>query len=123
MLRGDRHGLKLGVVGVFCLGGRDVSDRLEKASVVEPVDPFEGGELDGLEGASGSAPVNDVRLEEADHRFGEGVVVAIADAADRGLDAGLGEALGVADAGVLAAAIRMMHEPAPCEGPALTKAT
>jgi hypothetical protein len=67
--------------------------------------------------------VNDVRFEEADHRFGEGVVVAIADAADRGLDAGLGEALGVADADVLAAAIRMMHEPAPGEGPALMKAT
>ncbi|MEC5293755.1 hypothetical protein, partial [Aurantimonas sp. C2-3-R2] len=28
ILRGDRHGLKLGVVGVFCLGGRNVADRL-----------------------------------------------------------------------------------------------
>jgi hypothetical protein len=35
---------------VFCLGlgGRDVSDRLEQSAMVEPVHPFEGGELDGF---------------------------------------------------------------------------
>lgn len=33
----------------FRFGGRVVADRLEMASVVEPVDPFESRELDGLE--------------------------------------------------------------------------
>jgi hypothetical protein len=40
-------------------------------------------------------------LFEADEGLGEGVVVAIADAADRGLDTGLGQPLGVADRQVL----------------------
>jgi hypothetical protein len=41
----------LRVVGCFCLGRRDVSYRSEQAAVVEPVDPFEGRELDGPERA------------------------------------------------------------------------
>ena len=45
--------------------------------------------------------MNDLGFEEADHRFGERVVIAIADAADRGLDPGLGETLGVANADML----------------------
>ena len=66
-------------------------------------------------------PVDDFGLEEADHRFGQGIVIAVSDAADRGLDAGLGETLGGADADVLPSAIGMMHEPALCEGMALMK--
>ena len=48
-----------------------------------------------------SAPVDHLGLVEAVDRFGESVVVAIADAADRGLDAGLRQALGVSNADVL----------------------
>ena len=33
------------------LNGRNVADGLEEAPVVEPVHPFQGGELDGLQGA------------------------------------------------------------------------
>ena len=47
----------------FC--GRDVPYGLEKTAVVEPVDPFQRGELDGLERAPWSAPVNDLGLVEA----------------------------------------------------------
>ncbi len=39
----------------FGLGGRDVADWREEATVVVPVDPLQGGVLDGLEGAPGSA--------------------------------------------------------------------
>ena len=42
-------------------------------------------------------------LVEAVDGFGESVVVTVADAADRGLDTGLGQALGVSDGDVLAA--------------------
>jgi hypothetical protein len=41
--------LQSGVVVCFGLGGRSVSDRLEETTLVEPMDPFQGGELDGLE--------------------------------------------------------------------------
>lgn len=40
-----RHGglLHHGVVAFLGFSGRDIADGLEKPSVVEPVDPFEGG--------------------------------------------------------------------------------
>jgi hypothetical protein len=68
---------------------------------VEPVNPFEGGELDGLEGTPQSAPMDQLDLEETDDDFSKGIVVRIADTADRGFDAGLGEPLRVADRHVL----------------------
>jgi len=36
------------ILGRFGLGGWDIADRLEKTPVIEPVDPFEGGEFDRL---------------------------------------------------------------------------
>jgi hypothetical protein len=45
--------LELGIVAHRSLGGRHVADRLKEAAVVVPVDPLEGGELDGLQGAPG----------------------------------------------------------------------
>ena len=95
-----RHHSKLfdlRIVVRLCFGGRDVSNRLEQAAVVEPVDPFGGCELDRFETAPRPAPRDDLGLEEADHRLGERVIVAVADAADRGLDPGLSQTLGVFD--------------------------
>ena len=51
-------------------------------------------------------------LVEAVDGLGQGIVVAVADAADGWLDAGLGQALGVFDRDVLAAAIAMMDKAA-----------
>ena len=82
--------LKLGVVALLGFSGRDVADRLEEAPRVEPVHPFEGGELDGLQRPPRTAAADDFGLEQADDGFGERVVVGIADAADRRLDAGRG---------------------------------
>jgi hypothetical protein len=76
-------GCQPGVVAILGLGGWDVADRLEQATVVKPVDPREGGELDGLAAAPGSEPVDHLGLEQADHRLGEGVVVAVADEGKR----------------------------------------
>jgi hypothetical protein len=84
--------------------------------MVEPVDPFESGELHRLGMAPGTASADHLGLEQADNRLGEGVVGAVADAADGGLDAGIGQALGVADRDVLHAAIAMMHQAALTEG-------
>jgi hypothetical protein len=46
-------------------------------------------------------PVNDLCLVEAVDRFGESIVVAVADAADGRLDTGLCKPLGVSNADVL----------------------
>jgi hypothetical protein len=54
----------------------------QNATILEPVGPF-----DGLEGWPGSAPMDHPGLEEADDGLGERIIVAVADAADGGLDA------------------------------------
>src|SRR5690606_20879995 len=52
-----------------------------------------------------------LRLEKADDRLGQCVVVAVSLAADRGLDARLGQPLRVADGEVLNPTVAMMNQP------------
>jgi len=63
----------LGIVARFGLGGRDIPDGFEQAAGVEPVDPFEGGELDGFERSPRATLMDDLGLEQADDRFGESI--------------------------------------------------
>jgi hypothetical protein len=89
------------VVKVFEFDWWDVAAVLVETSVVEPVDPFEGGDLDVLDGPPGPAWLDQFGLVEAVDRLGEGVVVAVARASDRGVDAGLDQSVGERDRGVL----------------------
>lgn len=54
------HGWRFqhGVVSFFGLGWRDIPNGLQKAAVVEPVDPFQRGELHGFEVAPWSSPMD-----------------------------------------------------------------
>src|SRR3984885_1802796 len=61
--------------------------------------------------------MDDLGLVEAVDGFGESIVVRVADATHRGLDAGLRQALGVSDGDVLAASIAVVHEPASLHKP------
>ena len=72
------------MVARFSVSGGNVADGLEQAPVVEPVDPFQGGERDGLQGAPWSAAPDHLGLAEAVDGLGQGVVVGIADAAHGG---------------------------------------
>lgn len=65
--------LKLAVEVGFGLGGRDMPDGFEQAAVVEPVHPFERGELDGLEVAPRAGASDHLGLEETVDGLGEGV--------------------------------------------------
>ena len=49
-LKSRGHGwlIQHGVVALLGFGRRDVADGLQQPAIVEPVDPFERGELDGL---------------------------------------------------------------------------
>ena len=78
--------------------------------MIEPRDPFERCQLDGLLRLPRAASVNDFRLVEAVDGLGEGVVVAVALAADRGLDTGFAEALRIANRNILCATITMMDQ-------------
>ena len=93
------------------LDGRDVSDRLQQPSVIEPVHPVEGRELDVLDVAPRTAAADDFGLEQADDGLGQGVVVRVADTAHRGLDTRLEESFRVTDREVLHAAIAVVDEP------------
>ena len=98
------------VVSLLGFGWRDVADRLEEAAVIEPVDPFESGVFHGFEGFPWPAPVDHLGLEQAVDGFGERIVVAVTDTADRRLNPGLGQALRIANGDVLGASVRMMDQ-------------
>lgn len=72
--------------------------------MIEPVDPFQRRVLDLVEAPDGAAALHYHGLEQPDAGLGESIVVGVADAPDRGLDARLGQTLRVADRQVLAAA-------------------
>lgn len=55
--------------------------------MVEPVDPFEGLVLHDLEGLPQPEPVDDLDFEQPNDALGERIFVAVADAADRRIDA------------------------------------
>ncbi len=63
--------------------------------------------------------VDGLGFVETVDRLGERVVVAVADPADRWLDAGLGQTLGVFDRDVLAASVAVMHQPSAMDRPSL----
>ena len=54
--------------------------------------------------------MDDLGFVKAVDRFGESIVIGVADAADGGLDASLSQALGVFDRDVLAAPVTVMDE-------------
>src|SRR4051794_2793443 len=72
------HGV---MIALFGLGRWDISDGLEQAPIVEPVDPFEGGVFNGFKGFPWSSPVDEFGLVETVDGFGQGVVVAVPDTA------------------------------------------
>ena len=112
MCESRRDGVRLvaAIVRLLELGRRNQPDGLEKAPVIEPVDPFERGEFDRLDMPPGTAAPDDLGPEQADHRFGQGVVIRVAGAADGGSDADLGQALAVADRQVLGSPVAVMHQ-------------
>src|SRR3954447_20503556 len=108
-------------MGGLGFGGRDVPDWPEETAVVEPIDPFEGGELDRFAAAPGAAPMDHLGFVETVDGFGEGIVVAVPDAADRRLDPRLGEPLGIFNREVLHPAITVVDEAAASDGPAFVQ--
>ena len=57
--------------------GMSVAEFAEQAAVVEPVDPFEGGEFEVVEAPPGALVANQFGLVGPEHRFGQGVVVGV----------------------------------------------
>ncbi len=62
-----------------CLGFgvRAAAQGLQEPAGIEPVDPFQGGELDGLEETPGPAMVDHLGLVEAMDSLGQGFVIGV----------------------------------------------
>src|SRR6056297_328438 len=75
---------------LFGLSWRDVSDGAKQASVVEPIDPSEGGHFKILHVAPRTLAVNQLGFVEAVYGFSEGVVIRVTNAADRWFNANFG---------------------------------
>jgi hypothetical protein len=56
---------------IFGFRRRDVADELQQPTMVEPVDLFERGVLNGFEAAPRSAPVDQLGLIESVDRLGQ----------------------------------------------------
>jgi hypothetical protein len=98
-----------------------VTDGFQKTSMVKPVDPFQSCELDGLKRSPRSPSIDHLGFVKTVDGFSQGVVVAVADASHRRLDASFGQALGVFDRYVLAAPVAVMHEAATMDGPPIVQ--
>ena len=106
------------VVAFLGFGRWYVADGREEPAIVEPVDPFERGVFNGLEGSPRTSSVDHLGLVKAVDRLGQGVVVAVAHAAYRRLDPGFGKALGRLDRDVLAAAVAVVDQATTMDGAA-----
>lgn len=86
----------LAVAGGFILDGWDVLERFVETLVVGPGAPRQRRELDIIDGLPGSLLADEPRLVEVVDGFASGTAVAVADLADRGRRADLGEPFAVA---------------------------
>ena len=91
---------------------RHVADGLEQPAVVEPIHPRQRLEFHPLQMLPRTLPSNHLRLEEPNHRLGEGIVIRVAAAADRRRDPGVGEPVGVPHRQILRTPVAVMHQAA-----------
>ena len=99
---------ELQIIPVLSLGGRDITDRLKESLMIEPSHPFEGGEFKRFHHFPRGPAMDQLGFVKAVDGFSQRIVVAVALAADRRLDPGFCQSVGVADGNVLRSAIRMM---------------
>ena len=99
-LDGCRHAKRglasLTVVEILGFGWRNAAGvAVEDAPVVEPIDPFQGGQFEVFEGLARGRSDTRVRSLELDDRLGQGVVETVTAGSQRGDDVVGGEAFGV----------------------------
>ncbi len=78
------------MTAVVCLGfgRRNTAKGLQQALVVEPVDPFQLGHLNGFPCLPEASTVNQFGLVQTVNRVGQGMAMAVALTAHRRFDAG-----------------------------------
>ena len=87
----------LTAVVAFELGRWNVCPVAVQPAVVEPVDPFQGPDLDVVQAPPGTVSSDEFGLVEPEDGLRGGVVVGVPALPDRGQRPDVGEALGVGD--------------------------
>ncbi len=82
------------IVHLFEFGRWYVANRSQGPLLVEPGHPVESGELDIVDSLPRAVLSNDLGLVQADHRFGQRVVIGFAPASDRRFDTGFSQSFG-----------------------------
>ncbi|SIT45453.1 conserved hypothetical protein [Paraburkholderia ribeironis] len=98
------------IISGFCLGGWNVADGAEETTIVEPVHPFERRHFNGLQIAPWSEAMDHFCLVQAVDRFSQGVIVGVAHAAHRRLDASVDQPIRIAVRYVLGPLIRVVND-------------
>ena len=104
----DSGGHRLSLILIIqrlVLNGRNITNRFEQTAVIEPVYPLERGVLDLLDVPPRCPPSDHLGFVQAVNRFGQCVVIAVANAPYRGGDAGLGQTVTVANRQILCAGV------------------
>src|SRR5262249_61302919 len=78
-----RSGARLLIDAGLIFSRGQVANGLEQPSLIEPIDPVQRRKFHALEMPPRALPVNHLRLEEADDRFSESIVVRITATPDR----------------------------------------
>jgi len=78
--------------------------------MVEPGHPLQRGQLHGFHGLPGATPMDHFRFEQTVDGLGQGVIVAVALAAYRRINAGFAQAFGVAHGNVLRASVGVVNQ-------------
>ncbi len=73
----DPTRLTSSVVSVLCFDGCEVVAVFVGSAVVEPVNPFGGGDLEVVEALPGPSRFDQLGLVEPDHRLSQGIVVGL----------------------------------------------
>ena len=88
----------------------DVAERFEQAFPIEPIDPLQGFPFGLILGFPRPQSIDDFDFEQADDRFGQGVVTTVTVTTDGRLQPGSCQSLSVLDRDILAAAIRVADQ-------------
>ena len=106
----QRRLLLILMVDGLVFGWTSTGQRGVEAAVVPPIDPFQGGKFDLLNAPPWPAPLDQFGFEQAVHRLGQGIIEAVAAAADRTGNTELGKPVVVTNRQILTAPIAVVNQ-------------
>jgi DNA-binding CsgD family transcriptional regulator len=95
--------ITLSIVRLLELRGRNIAEGFEKATVVEPVHPFQSAVFDGIDVPPRTLRSDELSLVQADDRLGQRIVVGVSSRSNRSFDTALSQSLSISNGQILGA--------------------